>query len=592
MHERIRRIPGAGLSLVLGSALGVGCALGHLGGDESGGPGGTTGPGSTPTHFACDANALPDALPMRRLSRAQYLNTVNDLIRAADPAEASAVAAELAPSLAALPSDTPTGPDKHFAGFTNLDQALQQAHADGIYAVGNALGARLTSSSARLNAVAGACSTATDGSNDAACLASFIRSFGERALRRAITDEDVAFYKKPAVAAPYQPADYADVIALLLAAPESIFFVEHGDETSLATPAPLSAYELASRISYHFWQTMPDDELLAKARSGELLTDAGYKAQIERAFSSARTRDALAMFFAEWLANTALNPLDARVGTPAYDTLRGSWTPGPDTRQHFLDEVTDAARYYTFDAPTSFDGFFMSPKSFARTDDLAQIYGVAVWDGKSVPLDVPGRVSLLTRPAYVATGSTGTRPIMKGVFIRRALLCDTIPPPPPNVGASPPALSPDSSTRKVVETLTSSGACAGCHANLINPLGFATESFDPLGRIRKDEILFNDKGAQIGTAPIDTSSIPFVDDTDEAKSAGAGDLSRLMSESPKLHACFARQYFRFTFARMEDLDKDGCTLTSVQTALDSGSTLPEVLRAIALNPGFKTRSFE
>ncbi len=134
----------------------------------------------------------------------------------------------------------------------------------------NSVGAALTSTPARLSRVAGACATDADASNDVACLDAFISSFGERALHRAITDEDLAFYKKVAGAAPFDAADWADVIGLLLAAPEFLYFVESGRE---AVPGAkdlytMSAYELASRLSYHFWQTMPDEELLTHARSG------------------------------------------------------------------------------------------------------------------------------------------------------------------------------------------------------------------------------------------------------------------------------------------------------------------------------------
>lgn len=567
-----------------GSAIVLGACTGNIGGGD-----GSTPPKSTPTHFVCDANAVPDALPMRRLSHTEYTNTVNDLVRAFAPADADAITQALASSLALLPDDIATGPDKHYADFTSLDQALQQGHADGIYAVATAAGKELTSSPARLAEVVGDCAT---GASDAACLSAFVKRFGERALRRPLTDEDVAFYAKPAVSAPYTAADYADVIALLLTAPESIFFVEHGDPAVPGTVAPLGPYELASRISYHFWQTLPDDELLEKAKSGELSTDAGYRAEVERAYADPRTRAALATFFAEWLGNTTLDPLDARIGTPTYDAIRGDLTPGPDTRAHYLDEVVDAARYYAFDAPASFDTFFLSGKSFAKTDDVAAVYGVSPWDGASAPPDAPGRVGLLTRPAFVATGSIDSRPIMKGVFIRKAILCDDIAPPPGNAAANPPPLSPDSSTRQVVENLTDTGICAGCHTVQINPLGYATENFDPLGRLRTQEILFDDKGNPVGTAPIDTTSVPKVNTGDTTESSGAADLEKLIVESPKLHACFARQYFRYTFARMEDLDKDGCGLADVQKALDGGADLAVVLRAIALSTAFRTRSFE
>ncbi|MFT3767944.1 MAG: DUF1592 domain-containing protein [Minicystis sp.] len=576
---------GAGRRALLVSALALlSGACGHKAEEEP--------PKSTPTSFVCDPAAIPDALPLRRMSRAQYTSTVQDLVRWADPADADAILGELSPRFAALPADTPKGPDKHFGAFTSLDQAIQQEHADGIYALANAAGASLTKQPERLAAVAGACATDAMDENDDDCLDNLIRTFGERALRRPITDADVTFYRKPAGQAPFAAADYADVLALIMAAPESFFFVESGDPKAKQSPIALSAYELATRISYHFWQTMPDDELFEKARSGALLEEKVYEAQVERAFNDPRTREALATFYAEWLHNATLDPLDARVGTPIYDAIRGDYAPGPDTTQHLHDEVVDAARYYTFDSPASFDDFFQSGKSFARTDDVASLYGVPAWDGTSEPPDAPGRVGLLTRPAYVATGSLESRPIMKGVFIRKAILCDTIAPPPGNAAANPPPLSDESSTREVVENLTGSGVCAGCHTTLINPLGFATENFDSLGRLRDMQLLFDEEGNVVGSVPVDTASVPAVSAGDSARSKGAADLTKLISESPKLHACFARQYFRFTFGRMEDLDKDACALADVKKALDGGAPLADVLRAVALTPGFKARSFQ
>jgi hypothetical protein len=251
--------------------------------------------------------------------------------------------------------------------------------------------------------------------------------------------------------------------------------------------------------------------------------------------------------------------------------------------------------WYAFGGAGTFDDFFTSNKSFARTDDLATIYGAAVWDGASEPpaFGDPARSGLITRAAYVATGSASTRPIMKGVFIRKALLCDEIAPPPPNAAATPPVLAEDATTRKVVEDLTHNGVCAGCHAVQINPLGFATENFDALGRVRAEQTLFDEEtGTVLGALPVDTSSVPRVDEGDETVSAGAADLVRLMLESPKPHACFARQYFRFTFGRVEDIQKDGCELEPIQEALDEGAPLAEVLRAVALSRGFQRRSFQ
>ena len=556
-------------------------------------------PPSTPTDFQCDSEQVPDSLPLKRLTHAQYASTVFDLVRFALPAEsaagqADAVIADITPVVAQLPDDLRLGPDKTFAKFTRLDQAVQQEHVDASYAVATAVGAALTSNAARLGVVAGSCATDADAANDDACLDAFIRSFGERALRRAVTDDDVAFYRVPAGAAPLDAPDYGDVIALMMTSPDALYFVESGDGKEGAS-VKLGAYELASRLSYHFWQSMPDEALFASARSGELLTETGYAAQVERVFADPKTHAAVSRFFSEWLENTALQELDSRVGDPVFDAFANGFTPGPDLREEMLAEVVDASTYYAFDQPGTYDDFVTSKKSFARTEDLASIYGVGVWDGASEPPDFaePERAGLLTRAAYVATGSANTRPIMKGVFLRKALLCDDVALPPPNAAANPPALSSDLTTRQVVEQLTGSGVCASCHPTQINPLGFATENFDALGRVRTEQRFFDVvTGAVVGSAPIDTSGVPNVDEGDATPSANASDLTDLVVASKKLHACFARQYFRFTFGRIEDLDKDGCALADVKATLDSDKPLADVLRTVASSAAFQERSFE
>jgi len=572
---------------LIGLCAATGACTGLIGGPDE------QGPGSTPTSFVCAADLVPAEVPLRRLSNLQYRNTMADLIKLAVPSAKDEVLAAVTPLFDQLPKDRAIGPDKHYAGFTRLDQALQQEHADGAYVVAEAISKALVGTSARLSELAGACATDADATNDDACLEGMIRTFGEKALRRAITNEDVAFYKGPAGTAPFEPADYADVIALLLNAPHVLYFVEHGQPGTNQT-APLEAYEMASRISYHFWQTMPDAELFAAAKSGDLLTEAGYEKQIERVFSDPRTQSAMREFFGQWLSNTTLEELDSRAGTTLYDAFAGGYVPGPDLREHMLDEVTDAALYYTVENLGTFKDLLTSRKSFAKTNDLASLYGVPVWSGGEPPDFVePERVGLLTRAAYLATGSANTRPIMKGVFIRKALLCDTIPPPPPNAANNPPKLSQSLSTREVVEELTGGGACAACHQTIINSLGFATENFDSLGRVRQTQTLFDETTGQVvGSAAIDTSGVPHVESSDESIVKNADELTDKIVASEKPFACFAQPYFRFTFGRLEDINRDACALGDVKGALDEGKTMSDVLKTIAESAAFKQRSFD
>lgn len=570
-----------------------GSALPSGGGQSAGGAATTGGAGTTsppdlhsPT-FTCDPEAAPPALPLRRLSSAQLKNTLKDLIAFALPKNASAVLDEVTRDVDALPADSRQGPDPIFARFDRLDQTVQQRLVDDEYALARKIGGALTSSTARLSELAGECATK---SSDQACLDGFIRRFGERVQRRVLEPDDVAFYRKAAGSAPYAASGYADVAALLLTSPYALYAVEHGQSKSEAR-AKLSAFELASRLSYQFWQTSPDSALLEAARSGALLTVDGYAAELERVLSDSKAERGVRELFGQWLENPKLEELDAHAGEAVYDAFLDGFEPGTELKQRMQSEVADAALYYLANGG-SFADFFGSNRSFAKTQDLADLYQTPIWKSGEPPLfSEPARVGLLTRAALLATGLSDTRPIIKGVLIRKAILCDAVPPPPADVANSPPPLSDaKASTRQAVQAKTSTGTCAVCHTTLINDLGFSTENFDALGRLRSEQPLFDAKGKQVGAAAVDTSSVPKVDDADMTASTGAADLTRLILASDKPYACFARQYFRFTYARVES-NADGCTLAALKDRLQQNAGIYDVLKAIALDRSFQERSF-
>ncbi len=564
-------------------------------GDEEGDDVGET----PPTAFECDDSLVPESVPLRRLTKVQYRNSVRDLLRWALPGEGEAVADLVEPRIAAVPDDSRQAPEGvHHGGFVQLDQSVHQEHIDATYEVGRAVGAALTQNPARFEAVVGTCATDGDTSNDAACIDDFIRRFGERAHRRPLADDEVAFYREvfdgEGVTEGTEPEAFADVITAIMASPPFLYLIEHGEEPVEGQEGAysLGAHELASRLSYHLWQTAPDDELLEAARSGALLTDEGYQAQVDRLFADARTRASLGEFYRQWLWLDDLPAMDALVGNPRFEAFLGDFAPGPETHEHMAAEVLAMLEHYTFDADGTLEDLMLSELSFARHEDVAELYGVAPWDSGSPPALPEGqRVGLLSRAALTASGTATTRPIMKGVFIRTALLCQSIPPPPDNANAMPPAPDPDMSTREVVEQLTEQegSGCATCHAGLINPLGFATENYDALGRVRTEQVLFDDEGRETARRPIDTASIPQIVPGDETPSEGAADLARQILDSGQLQACFARQYLRFTHGREEDLDRDGCALDDLTSRLDASAPLSEVLRAVALRPEFKQR---
>jgi hypothetical protein len=626
MDLRAKAVRGLALPAIVMVSAAVGC-VGRIGDPLSSGSNGSSGgtgtPGTgptsqdSPTKFSCDAKQKPAVGVLRARTTAQYRNTVSDLTSwiLADPNGGSTLMGEIAGALKALPDNIPAIPQNSVGlaaafpdgGWLRADQDQQFVRVQAFYNIGIAVAQALTNP-ARLGTVVGACATDKDPSNDAACLATFLQKLGPRALGRPLTSDDVTFYTGVYGADPTaDPAAYADVITVFLNAPEMLYAVEHGDApvAGMNGVYTLSAHELASRLSYHVWDTMPDDELWQAADDGTLLQDAVYQKQVDRLFADPRAQATMHGFFQNYMqvSNTGgprgtgglnYHDLALRDTDPLFMAFAGSDLPSPTLEQNMVNDAVGMLDYYTWTQPGTVHDLLTSSLSFAQTADVAKIYGLPLWDGTSAPPSFPDgeRPGLFTRGLFVAAG-VDTSPILKGVYLRRYLLCDTIPPPPPQAANAVVVLSTTETTRQVTEQLTSVSPCNGCHTSWLNPLGFATEGFDGLGRARTEQTLYNADGTVADKLPVDTAVTPYVEMADATDTAtGPADVMRLAEASDKPAACLARNYFRYTFARFEDLDADACALETIRGKLDGGGHLADMLKAVVTTPAFKQRTFQ
>ena len=199
-------------------------------------------------------------------------------------------------------------------GWLRANQSIQQSRINGFYSFGLALAQVLTSPT-YLGSVVGSCAVGANAATDMGCLTSFLQKIGPLVLRRAFNDAghsaDLATYtgmftlNGPDMTAtnPAGPA-YEDVITGLLNAPEFLYFVENDPSDPPVAGMPgvyqLSAYELASRLSYHVWDTMPDASLMAAAADGSLLQPAVYQKQVDRLFADPRAQQTLNQFFVDY----------------------------------------------------------------------------------------------------------------------------------------------------------------------------------------------------------------------------------------------------------------------------------------------------
>jgi hypothetical protein len=154
----------------------------------------------------------------------------------------------------------------------------------------------------------------------------------------------------------------------------------------------------------------------------------------------------------------------------------------------------------------------------------------------------------------------------------------------------------------VVESLTEQPgtSCNTCHAQKLNGIGFATENYDALGRIRKTQPVYDEKGTLLAQLPLDTTSVPRIWASDDTASEGPADLADLIAKSGKVEACFARQMVRYSGSRVLEEDdpqaketgRDNCSLEAVRKTLSDGGSLREAMQALAMVPSFRTRAVE
>ncbi|MCA9542155.1 MAG: DUF1592 domain-containing protein, partial [Myxococcales bacterium] len=482
------------------------------GGD--GGQGGAGGEGGAPMWAA-----PPAAKPLQRLSRVEYAHTLGDLLAADAPA-----------LIEALP------PDVESLGFDNQaeSQAVPTLLAERYLEVAEQLADEAVT---RPEVVACEAPSAPED-----CARAFLAAFLPRAFRRPITaDELDRFVETYALGA--AEGDHAAGLSFALVhallAPPFLYRledegapVERGDGS---VEVPVGAYGMANRLSYALWRTMPDDVLFAAAAADALHTPEQIRAQAERLLADPRAEAMWADFFAQWTGIDQLATVEKDAAMfPEFDAARAGLRA--ETEAFALDVVFgDDPRLATL---LTADHAFASPET-------AALYDVDPPDAAltRVALDPTVRAGLLTQPAVLAVHaqSTRTSPVLRGHFIRESLLCGGVPEPPPGTNTSVPLIDPQNPNfddDPFAETMINP-ECLGCH-RLMNPLGWALEGFDAIGRYAPDR-----RGR-----PISTAGELYRSDVD-GPFDGPRALAERLAGSAQVHACVATHWFRFAHGHAE-----------------------------------------
>jgi hypothetical protein len=509
----------------------------------------------------CEEETLPGKLTnFVRLTHGQYDNTVRDLLGVDDD-----------------PSDAFLG-DTSVKGFSNnADQlSVTDRLARDYRRASEQIASTLLADPPRLATLVG-CAPGPE------CARTFIDEFGLRAFRRPLEDaeRDAFFGIYEAGPGKYDSGtDFEQGIALtveaFLQSPSFLYRVELSTPAEGSDLVALSSFEIASRLSYMMWNSMPDDELLAAAAAGELDTPEGIEQHARRLLADGRAADPVADFHAQWLhtdryPNIQKDPMVF----PNYDATTPA-SMAAETAEFFRRTILE-------DGGTYAD--LMTSRTTHVDAKLASIYGLEGTFGETltpVELDPTQRSGFLTMPGFLAANAylVETSPIHRGTFVQRQVLCVDIPDPPPGIDTTlPPPDGEIVTTRQRVEHHTSAESCVSCH-ELINAPGFSFEGYDAVGAIRTV-----DNGQQVDPA----GAFPNPDGG-TTEFANAVDMIGQLADMPAAKQCYLKQWFRYASARVETPD-DACTLDGLHAAmLESDYDVQEMLVALTQTVSFRYRA--
>ncbi|MBK9258966.1 MAG: DUF1592 domain-containing protein [Polyangiaceae bacterium] len=532
-------------SLILGAL--VSCS-GHIGD-----PPGTLSEAAAPM---C-VGIVPGKSPIRRMTRFEYNNTVRDLL--GDDTEPAANFV----------------PEEEAMGFDNQAVALgvTQILAEQYMVASEKIAARAVEKLDTLlpcQPVAG---------EEKACAAAFIEQFGRRAYRRPLSSDEVsrllAVYEWGFTEAGFTRGIEL-VLQAMLQSPHFLYRVEFGMPDIVEKDIVLlSPHEVASRLSYMLWSSMPDAELFAAADEGRLGTSEEIEMQARRMLDDPRARQAVANFNAQWLGLSHLDNITKNSTTyPKYDEgLRPLWRA---ETLAFLEDVI-------FEGAGDVGTMFTATHSVMNAE-LAAFYGISGGPStdafERVELDPERSAGILTHAGVLAATSkpAESSPVHRGKFVRERLLCQILPPPPNNVVVTPPPVDPNLTTRERYTEHFKNSACSGCHVKM-DLIGFGFEHYDGIGLWRDTEnnLPIDDSGELVDTRNIDG---PF---------EGVVELGKKLAESEEARQCVATQWFRYAYGRVEGAD-DYCSMDMLQkTFAAKGFDVKELLVALTQTDAFRYR---
>jgi len=553
MYASLRRVPAAVLTL-----LATGC-VGAIGGGDSGD---SPAPGMNPPQTTTGAPADPGRVGIHRLNNLEYNNTARDLLGTSSTPAQNFLAEEA-------------------AGFDNIASALGMTAAqfEAYYNAARGLRDEVFANPS-LMARLGTCTPSV--ANDP-CASQIISELGGRIYRRPLSAEEVSralgLYNEDFARSADPIAAIGEVLRGMLSSAGFLYRIEFDPSpASLATHA-LTGFELASRLSFLHWSSMPDSELFGLAQSGALADRATLEAQVDRMLADPKAKSFVESFGGQWLDMRDMighgvtpevfpsfsEPLRNAMMTEGYLWFSEFLTQDRNIGDWFkadFNYVNDTlAQHYGFPAPGSGEEFV---RVEVTADERRGFLGLG---------------QFLTRTSFPSR----TSPTLRAVWVLSNLLCDEPPQPPPDIPEldDPNAQNAAAGIENVRDRLSvhrSDPKCAACH-NMLDPIGLAFEHFDGIGQYR----------TQYGNGdPVDASgTLP-----DGRSVNGLVEMSDTLSEDPRFSACGTEKVFTYAHGRWPE-DSDEPYLEQIHDGWTArGLTMRNLIKEVVVNDTFRFRRGE
>jgi uncharacterized protein DUF1592/uncharacterized protein DUF1588/uncharacterized protein DUF1585/uncharacterized protein DUF1595 len=535
----------SGLLLVAGCNGSVGGST-NPGTGNSGGPGtaGSTGGSSTGTGGTGPAcvgvcvctPGIPPTSQIPRMTRAQYDQVVNDLLGVTTLASAS----NGTPS--SLLTEDSSGPLTDISWNGYLSAAEKVA------------GAVMASTTLKAKYIS--CDPTAAGTTGTTCLTNTIKAFGRKAFRRPLTDTEVtSFMRFNSLTPTHTGNDVAEAILYaFLASPSFISLPELGQtmDPNNAGALQLTSYEVATRLSFLIWNSVPDDMLSTAADNNQLTTAAQIRAQAARMLQSPKAA-AIASTFHRMYANIA---------NGTHWTNNNTHTIGNFTSATYNDAMSELDAFFADVVVSggSFASLWTSPNAFV-TKNTASIYGVTstATTPTKTALDATKRPGFLSRVGFLSTFAhdTTSSPILRGAFITQQVLAIPVGDPDPSFIGMQPMTGTFTTYRDAVTALTMNAPCNSCHTQKVNPPGFVMERYNAVGAWQDTDPL---GGAINSTADVILSTVPLVTKT-------LNNPSELMAEiakAPNAQRHYAEKFVSFASGRSPN-QNDTCIVDTLST---------------------------